>query len=134
MVEEMLLKREGKKFRSEGLAIRYNTSPNSRLANQNQMDQMNINTNGGGVNIANDSGFEWNYCKQDGSQFPLSTSSSTTTLTSEKSQNSEKSMNDATEQQQQLKLNGITDPLSQRFQEISLVENDVFDEIGDDDL
>ncbi|OTF70413.1 PX domain containing protein, partial [Euroglyphus maynei] len=121
MVEEMLLKREGKKFRSEGLAIRFNTSPNSRLINHNEISDQQINDINNMANNNDNNGFEWNYCKQDGSQFPLSTSSSTTTLTSEKSQNSEKSNNDMIEQQQ--KPNGMVDPLSQRFHEISLVEN-----------
>ncbi|KAH9425260.1 Sorting nexin-17 [Dermatophagoides pteronyssinus] len=146
MVEEMLLKREGKKFRSEGLTIRYNTSPNLRLTNSNsnqiddQLTLTNINDNNLTTTTTanNDNNFEWNYYKQDGSstKFPLSTSSSTTTLTSEKSHcsSSEKSIqhNDQIEQ----KPNGMTDPLmlQQRFQEISIVENNIFDEIGDDDL
>lgn len=64
MVEEMLLKREGKKFRSEGLSLRYNTSPNSNLS---------LNKQNGNVPILTDQdNFNLNYFKKDGSRVPLS--------------------------------------------------------------
>lgn len=57
MVEEMLVKREGKRFRSEGLSLRYNTSPNySNMPAIGLSDSATLNENRG-----------WNYLRKDGS-------------------------------------------------------------------
>lgn len=68
MVEEMLLKREGKKFRSEGLSLRYNTSPNSNLSLNKQNGNSSITV----PILADNENFNVNYLKKDGSRIPLS--------------------------------------------------------------
>lgn len=56
MVEEMLLKREGKKFRSEGLSLRYNTNPGYTNLNTTLSEPTSDNENR-----------DWNYQRRDGS-------------------------------------------------------------------
>ncbi|UXI21377.1 Neural proliferation differentiation and control protein 1 [Sarcoptes scabiei] len=135
MVEETLLKREGKKFRSEGLSLRYNTSPNSNFP----LPLISVN---------NERFFDKNlisYFRQDGSHLTLSltatssisSANSSQIFTSDQSEFECDSMKSKFDDLKPIELNRSDSDCfngREKFQEIALVSNGVFDEIGDDDL
>ena len=68
MVEEMLVKREGKKFRSEGLSLHYNTSPSySNMNTTNMVTTAPTNTL---TQPASTNDNDWTYPRRDGSKVP----------------------------------------------------------------
>lgn len=118
MVEEMLLKREGKKFRSQGLSMHYNTSPSY----SNVINNGNEQVNGSNENC------DWNYTRKDGSNMTATSFKQNEPNKLSSNENKSKSSHN-----KQIEINA-TDSAHMKVKYSPLVENNVFDEIGDDDL